>query len=269
MTAPLDQVLHALASIAPLGLAAPWDNVGLIVPGESAEAPIERALFTVDLTEAVLGEAVDLEADLVVAYHPPIFEGLKRIDLGTATGRIVARALRHGIAVYSPHTALDAAPGGINDWLADGVGDGERQAIEPRADGPEGAGMGRLVMLDPPRPLETIVTDLKAHLGKLHLRVATSPRHAEGAPVGSVALVAGAGGSIFSKMGDVDLFVTGEMRHHDVLGRVARGSSVVLCEHTGSERGFLPIFARELEAKLAGRIETLVSRFDRDPIDVV
>ncbi len=269
MTAPLDQVLDALQSIAPTDLAAPWDNVGLIVPGDDDEAPIERALFTIDLTEAVLGEAVDLGADLVVAYHPPIFEGLKRIDLRTATGRIVARALRHGIAVYSPHTALDASPGGINDWLADGVGDGERLPIEPRVGGPEGAGMGRLVTLDPPRALEAIVTDLKAHLGKLHLRVAASPRHAEGAPIGAVALVAGAGGSIFAKMGDVDLFVTGELRHHDVLARVARGSSVILCEHTGSERGFLPILARELEAKLEGRVETLVSRFDADPLEVL
>jgi dinuclear metal center YbgI/SA1388 family protein len=269
VSASLDEILAALTSFAPLALAEPWDNVGLLLPGEGGATSVERALFAIDLTEAVLDEAVDLEAELVVAYHPPLFEGIKRVDLATPAGRIVARALRHGIAVFSPHTSLDAVKGGINDWLADGVGDGDRRPLEQKVGAAEGVGMGRLVSLDPPRALELIVSDLKAHLGKRHLRVAPSRRHAAGEPIGEVAICAGAGGSMFSKLGDVDLLFTGEMRHHDVLLRIERGTSVVLAEHTGSERGYLPAYAREIEHRLAGRIETVVSRVDRDPLEVV
>ena len=268
MTAPLAEVVRALEAFAPLELAEPWDNVGLILPAEGGTAPIERVLFAIDLTQAVLDEAVDLEAELVVAYHPPLFEGIKRVDLETPTGRLVAGTLRRGIAVFSPHTSLDALDGGINDWLSDGVGDGERRPIDPRVGGPAGAGMGRIVGLDPARSLDAIVSDLKAHLGKLHLRVAASRRHANGESIREVALCAGAGGSLFSKLGDVDLLVTGEMRHHDVLSRVERGTSVVLAEHTGSERGYLPVYAREIEQRMGGAIETVVSRFDRDPLEV-
>lgn len=109
-------LIAAMDRIAPTRFAEPWDNVGLLIG--DASAPLSRALLTIDLTPAVLAEAVSLRCEAVVAYHPPIFDGLKRLTAGS----MAFEAARRGIAVYSPHTALDAATGGTNDVLANLLG---------------------------------------------------------------------------------------------------------------------------------------------------
>lgn len=112
-------LVSAIESIAPLNLAEPWDKVGLLV-GDHTQELTGPVLLAIDLTEDVLDEAVSLGAGAIVAYHPPIWEPLKRLTAARATERVILRAARAGIAVYSPHTALDACTGGINDWLCEG-----------------------------------------------------------------------------------------------------------------------------------------------------
>jgi putative NIF3 family GTP cyclohydrolase 1 type 2 len=80
---------------------------------------------------------------------------------------------------------------------------------------------------------------------------------------------AGAGGSVFEKLAGYDLFVTGEMRYHDVRARAASGSSVVLCEHTHTERGFLPVLAERLSLQTSNRVMFHVSRCDREVLSFV
>lgn len=109
-------LIAAMEKIAPTRLAEPWDNVGLIV-GDSS-SPVSRVLLCIDLTPAVLAEAVSLRCEAVIAYHPVIFEGVKRLG----PGDIAFEAARRGIAVYCPHTALDVAEGGTNDLLASAIG---------------------------------------------------------------------------------------------------------------------------------------------------
>ena len=121
----------ALSAVAPPALAAAWDNVGLLAGDPSA--PCERVLLTIDLTRDVLEEARDLRVQAVVAYHPPLFEPLKRFVSGTHPSGVVHDAIRSGVALLSPHTALDAVQGGVNDWIADGIGDGTRRPLEPSA----------------------------------------------------------------------------------------------------------------------------------------
>src|SRR5688572_31983567 len=118
----LRELLAVLDSIAPLRYAEPWDNVGLIAGDPSAK--VARALLAIDLTAAVADEAKQRGCELVVAYHPPLFEAIKRVRHDS----LIHRAIRDGIALYSPHTALDVAPGGTNDMLADALGVAEREA---------------------------------------------------------------------------------------------------------------------------------------------
>jgi putative NIF3 family GTP cyclohydrolase 1 type 2 len=100
------------------------------------------------------------------------------------------------------------------------------------------------------------------------VRVAAAPEHAKGAPIRRVAVCAGSGGGLLSEASNFDLYLTGELRHHDVLRALSRGTSVVLCEHSSSERGFLRHFADRLREVTAGRIEVLVSEADRDPVEI-
>ncbi len=109
---------QCLNRIAPLALAQAWDNVGLLT-GDRAAA-CRSAMLCIDLTPAVLEEAVANRCRMVFAYHPPIFKAVNRL-LADAPGMeaVVHKAIAAGVAIYSAHTALDAACGGTNDVLAD------------------------------------------------------------------------------------------------------------------------------------------------------
>jgi len=130
-------VCHCLENIAPPGLAQSWDNVGLIA-GDLG-APVERVLLCIDLTQAVVAEAVSGKAGLILAYHPPILKPISSLSVpGDGTDATVFRCVRQGIAVYATHTALDAADGGTNDVLAELCGIVETEPIE-YVESPDGA----------------------------------------------------------------------------------------------------------------------------------
>lgn len=115
------QLCRAMEAIAPSWAAADWDNVGLLVGDPQWAA--EYILLTIDLTPAVLDEAVKLGCNSIVSYHPPIFRAVKRFSVSRDTAEgLAAEALSRRIAIYSPHTALDAAPGGTNETLAELAG---------------------------------------------------------------------------------------------------------------------------------------------------
>src|SRR5438874_13142423 len=111
----LKQLIDAMDQIAPARYAESWDNVGLLVG--DPEQNIARAMLTIDYTPEVACEAAGAKCDVVIAYHPPIFEAIKRITSNSP----IFDAIRRGVAIYSPHTALDVAPGGTNDMLADAL----------------------------------------------------------------------------------------------------------------------------------------------------
>jgi dinuclear metal center YbgI/SA1388 family protein len=112
----LAELVKVLEEIAPSRLAEAWDNVGLLA-GDPA-APVTKALLTIDYTARVAEEGRLEGCDAVIAYHPPIFQPLKRLVAGSP----VYDAIRRGVALYSLHTALDIAEGGTNDLLADLLG---------------------------------------------------------------------------------------------------------------------------------------------------
>jgi dinuclear metal center YbgI/SA1388 family protein len=265
MTRSLADILGVFEAIAPLSLAEDWDNVGLLLSPEQT-AQIGRVLLTIDLTEAVLAEALALDANLVLSYHPPIFKGFRRLTRCSATERIVIDALRAGLFVYSPHTALDAAPGGINEWLGALLGTGRGRPIvaHPTV---EGAGAGRIIELDAPLDLTDALPLIKTGLGLRHIRVAASHRHQTGGLIRTFAVCAGAGGSVFERLPRADLLLTGELRHHDILARVSDGMSVVVTDHTNTERGYLPQLAAAISRVLPD-VEVRIARTDGDPLVV-
>jgi len=169
------RVAAAMERIAPTRLAEKWDNVGLIVAQASDAAAADagrtraRVFLTNDLTERVLAEALaGPRPDVIVSYHPTPFRKFNRLTTGDPTQRIVLELARAGVAVYAPHTALDSVDGGINDWLAGGVGEGEIAAVSPASDEATLAiskGVGRVNRLAEPCSLEALIGRVKAHLG--------------------------------------------------------------------------------------------------------
>ncbi|MBN2592207.1 MAG: Nif3-like dinuclear metal center hexameric protein, partial [Sedimentisphaerales bacterium] len=120
----IKDIAARIDEIIPLKLAQGWDNVGLLI-GDSQQ-DIKNILLTIDITQDVIAEAKKLKTDLIVSYHPVIWDALKKITAGGSTG-VVYDLIRSDIAVFSVHTALDSVVGGVNDELAEIIGiiDGE------------------------------------------------------------------------------------------------------------------------------------------------
>ena len=105
------KLISAFDTFAPTYYANEWDNVGLLVGTPDWAA--DKILLTIDLTESVLKEAIAMKANVIVSYHPPIFDPLKSITNRTFKERVVLDAISNNIAIYSPHTSLDIAKGGV------------------------------------------------------------------------------------------------------------------------------------------------------------
>ncbi|MBV70707.1 MAG: Nif3-like dinuclear metal center hexameric protein [Myxococcales bacterium] len=264
------KLLSALESAAPIGLAATWDNVGLLIEAHGPEEQIQTVFMTIDLTEPVFEEAVAGGADVIITYHPILFGGVKRLVRTNPAHRVVIAALKNGISIYSPHTALDAIEGGVNDWLISGVGPVQNVSpLDPVLSDNANDGMGRRGHLETAAEIDLVASRLKAYLGLEHIRIARAQRHQSGKAITSVAVCPGAGGSLLAGLSDVDLVVTGEMRHHDVLALNSRGVSVILTEHTNCERGFLPSYTTRLKDLIGpASLSWHISQVDKDPLAV-
>lgn len=129
MPVPMDDILNILTEIAPLEYAEDWDNVGLLI-GHRKQG-ISRVMLTIDLTDEILEEAVKKEIDFIITYHPVFFHPVKRITDDSPEGQLLLNIMNNRMSVYSPHTALDAASGGVTDWLADAIGTGYRRPLVP------------------------------------------------------------------------------------------------------------------------------------------
>jgi dinuclear metal center YbgI/SA1388 family protein len=264
----LQRTIRLLESIAPKSLAEPWDNVGLLI-----EAPFPRLgnkiFLTIDLTESVLQEAVqDPLISIIISYHPPLFSSLKRLEMRDVKQRIALKCIGSGISVYSPHSALDSCQGGINDWLASGLGKGITTPIKPiLLESQPNCGGGRLHTLHEPVSLDEMTNRIKTHLGLKHVRRATATKE-----IKTIAICAGSGNSVIGGT-RADLYFTGEMSHHDVLAAVAHDTSVILCEHTNTERGYLEKVLKprlsELFEEEGFQVEIVCSQVDADPLVIV
>lgn len=126
-------VVSAMRMLYPEALAdKSFDNTGLLLeaPFDPTRRQSNSVLLTIDLTKAVVDEALDSKCSVVVAYHPIIFRGLKSLTFKDTQQASLLRLVSAGISVYCPHTAVDAVPGGMADWMCDIVS-GKLDAPEP------------------------------------------------------------------------------------------------------------------------------------------
>jgi len=385
-------LVAAVEHIAPSRYAESWDNTGLIL-GDRARPIDGPVLLAIDFSPAVCEEAVKLRASAIIAYHPPIFSPIRRLTGESPRGAALLRAAASSIAVYSPHTALDAAPGGIADWLLDcalhdappatvsrtdpknpqrralvphgssdparthklvtfvpaeppglieairealakagagrigeydscsfnvrGTGTfrgseksnpalGERGRLEsveelrlemvcparalpdviaalrrahpyeePAFDvyrlepAPEAAvGAGRIGTLGAPCDLKSLAARIRRNLGVGAVQVADAGGARDA--ISRVAVCPGSGSALLAASADAgaQVFITGEMKHHDVLEALDRGVSVILAGHTETERGYLPHLGAALGARLPGA-RWIVSAADRAPLATI
>ncbi|PFH63025.1 hypothetical protein XA68_10437 [Ophiocordyceps unilateralis] len=257
-----------------------WDNVGLLVGNEGVEGAAPRVLVTNDLTFQVAVDAIRQGVSVIVSYHPFIFSGLKSITSKDPQQATLLRLARAGIAVYCPHTAVDAAPAGLNAWLAEVVAGphrSERSIAIPAASQPDTGrpvGYGAVGRFEASVPLPEILGRLARSLGGLRHLMIARPVGAEIATtsVRSFAVCAGSGYNVLKAV-DVDLLIMGETDHHSALRAIQQGRTLVQVFHSNSERAYLHDVLRprlrELLTKSVPESEVVVSEYDKDPFTIL
>lgn len=126
----IKEIVSALDRFAPLPLQDGFDNAGLQIGLTEAEAT--GALLCLDVTEAVLDEAIALGCNLVICHHPLIFKGYKSITGKDYVERCILKAIRNDMVLYAAHTNLDNAKGGVNYKIAEKIGLKHLQVLEPK-----------------------------------------------------------------------------------------------------------------------------------------
>ena len=227
----IKQVLEALERFAPLPLQESWDNAGLQIG--LTEAEVSGALLCLDVTEAVVDEAIRRGCNLIVSHHPLLFRGLKQVADMNDVQRTVRRAIKEDICVVSMHTNLDNAQDGVNFKIAEKLTPlpapprkerGETPPLTPpRVErGIKGMGdeqkPGQWVMLTLEAPMEsrTFVEYVKDRM-EAQCAMCNELLHR---PIQKVAICGGAGDFLLDEViaAGADAFVTGEMHYHQYFG---------------------------------------------------
>jgi dinuclear metal center YbgI/SA1388 family protein len=252
----LRDVVDALEDVYPPWTAMEWDQVGLVTG--DLEQPVRLVHFAVDPTLAVVREAVDAGADLLVTHHPLLLRGIHSVATTSAKGETVTRAILGDLAIYCAHTNADVATPGVCDALAEAVGLVNVQPLEDVE-----YALGRIGVLGAPMSLRAfafvVAAGLPATVGGI--RVSGDPN----AEVRRVAVLGGSGDDRFEvvRAADVDVYVTADLRHHPALEEreTTRDGRPYLIDagHWATEWLWLASGKRRLREALAARLGEKVS----------
>ncbi len=231
-----------LYSLAPGELAMEWDNVGLLVG--DPDQPVSRVLTALDVTEEVAHEAARSGFDLIVAHHPVMNIHWHRRELNTLRpdtrlGKLLTFLVKNNVAAICMHTNLDAAPGGVNDALADALGLTDA--------GPLGEdGIGRVGEL--PRTLTTagLLDLVRDRLQPNGIRYADAKK-----PIRRLAVGGGACGDYFRTAVDrgCDAFVTADVKYDQFLDARAMGLTLLDAGHFPTENVICPVLVQRLRER--------------------
>ncbi|CCD26868.1 uncharacterized protein NDAI_0I03000 [Naumovozyma dairenensis CBS 421] len=290
----LKTVINAITKYYPANYADhAWDNTGLLIdcsiPDEPSSAQnipsMIKVLLTVDLTSLVAQEAIAKGCNMILAYHPFIFPSWKSLNpaKNIQQGNAI-KLIQNGISVYCPHTAVDAAKGGVNDWLVQGIIGGKTEALiessvsieqldskvaQLNGNESDEVGYGRFVTLKEYMTLDDIIKNVKKSLGIPYVQVSSMNEDLTQHKIKTIALCAGSGSGVFKGLGseqEVDLYYTGELSHHEILKYKEQGKAVIVCNHSNTERGYLKEIMSNL---LKEKVECTISETDADPLRVV
>ena len=206
------EITDVIERFAPLAWQESYDNAGLIVGRPDDE--VRKALLAVDVTDEVMAEAEREGCDLIITHHPIVFHALKRFNSADQVQRCVERAIRSGIALYACHTNLDSAPEGMSWRLAEMLGVGKLEVLQPSEAG-EGVGFG--VVGELPESADTLefMRFIQRRLEVKAIRhsdIATSA-------VRRVAVCTGAGASLIgdARRAGADIYITADLKYNDFM----------------------------------------------------
>lgn len=206
----IKEIADFLESWAPRSTAQSYDNVGLQVGRPDAQ--VERALLALDMTPKVLEEARALGASLIVTHHPLIFRPLRSVTTESFASSLAFRLAASGVALYSIHTNLDAASGGVSFALAKMLGLTELEFLDRLESEGEERGLGVVGRLESPISLEAFLSRAAERLGAKSIRYVGDLK----APIARAAVCGGAGADLVDRAlaGGADVYLTADLKYH-------------------------------------------------------
>ena len=203
------ELIARIEAYAPRTLAFEKDPIGLQLG--DATRDIQTVMTTLDVRPEVVQEAIDKNVDFIFAHHPMIFRPAKNLDLSNPQNKMYADLIKHDIIVYAAHTNLDAAAGGMNDWLADLLMLHDVRPLVPNADGQ--TGLGRIGKLASPKSVADYAQLLREKFGVKTLRVVANDLTR---PIQTIAVLGGDGGSYYHQAmaAGADAYVTADLYYH-------------------------------------------------------
>lgn len=244
--AKIKDIIKIMEKFAPSCTQDDYDNSGFQIGDSGGE--VFRILTALEVSHRVIDIAVKEKAQLIITHHPLIFSPFKQITDMTYEGRLAMRLIKENIALYSSHTPLDACAGGVNDRLCELLEISGTWGIYPQS-----VFDGRTVFAGRVGYINAVGLD---ELGELVREKLNAPfvriSRAGRAEVEKIAVCGGAGSALSDEVirSGADVFITGELKYHDMLKLKAAGIASIEAGHYHTEYPVISVIIRHLQNEL-------------------
>ena len=241
----LKAIMQMLEELCPRSFAMSWDNVGLQVGYSDKE--VETIALALDATSEVIESAAISGADLLLTHHPLLFGGIKNITASNYLGKRIIDLIRNDICCYAIHTNFDVL--GMADAAADMLHLSDREVLEVTyEDDISVEGIGRIGTLLEPVRLSELAEKVAEIFEIEHVRYYGDPDQM----LVTCAILPGSGkGEIdLAVKAGADVYITGDISHHDGIDAVEKGIAVIDAGHYGIEKLFIPYMKEYLEREM-------------------
>ena len=253
-------IIEIMEEFAPVNLKEDFDNVGLMVGDKEKE--VKKVLLSLDCTLEVIEEAKEKNVDLIITHHPLLFKKPSTITTDTLVGKKIIDLIKNDINLYSSHTNLDSASGGLNETIVNILGYESKELIELNKNARNSnEGLGRFIRLDEEIDLEELIRKVKEKLNINALKVVKASEK-----IKNIAVINGSGSSFFDmayKKG-ADCIITGDTTYHFASDYKEMGVSIIDTGHFLSEWIVFLEVINKLQDKLKD-VEIIISKNSNDP----
>lgn len=240
------EIIETIERDYPREYALPWDNVGLLIGRDDKE--VKRIYVALDATDEVIEDAIHTGADMLVTHHPMIFEGMKRINNRDFTGARAIRLIQQDISCYAMHTNYDVL--GMAELSGRRMNLENMEVLDVTCEERPSEGIGRIGELQEQMTLKECCKKVKKVFDLDSVKVFGELD----ASVKVAAICPGSGKSVVKEAiaKGADVFITGDIGHHEGIDAKAQGLSIIDAGHYGLEHIFIADMKGYFESNLEG-----------------
>lgn len=249
----LKYIIKLLEELYPEKCADDWDNSGGQII--NFDKDIEKIIITLDVSDKLLEFAVDKKADLIISHHPMFFGGIDNIDIGTYKGKMIKKIIDNEINIYSMHTNFDMASQGMTKLIAKKLGYKHFEVLKKK-DLEKGTGYGGIVDLGKDLKKDDVVELIKKKFNIDTLNI-FSPKERN---YRKLSFCGGSGGDLIKDAAKVsDIYLSGDIKHHDYQLAYELGVDVIDIGHFNSEKFFIEYISNIINEKNS---DLTIEKFD-------